>query len=76
MIIKKDDTNDDRVIDLEMLFEIGRFDDYTRDVFLSDIDNVGIDKVIENVKLNLPDGFTSGRYSQTDIQHGLDLKGC
>lgn len=76
MIIKKDDTNDDRVIYLKMLFEIGRFDDYTRDVFLSDIDNVGIDKVIENVKLNLPDGFTSGRYSQTDIQHRLDLKGC
>jgi len=76
MIIKKDDTNDDRVIYLKMLFEIGRFDDYTRDVFLSDIDNVGIDKVIENVKLNLPDGFTSGRYSQTDIQYRLDLKGC
>ena len=76
MIIKKDDTDDDRTMELELLFEIGRFDDNIRSLFLSKIDVLGIDKVIENVKLNLPDGFMSGRYSPTDIQKRLNRKGC
>ena len=76
MIIRKDDTDDDRMPELELLFEIGRFDDYLRSLFLSKIDTLGIDKVIENVKLNLPNGFISGRYSQTDILKRLKYKGC
>lgn len=76
MIIKKDNADDDRTAELDLLFEIGRFDDHLRSLFLSKIDTVGIDKVIENVRLNLPDGFTSGRYSQTDIQKRLNKKGC
>ena len=76
MIIRKDDTDDDRMPELDLLFEIGRFDDYTRSLFLSEIDTVGIDKVIENVKMNLPNGFISGRYSQGDILNRLKYKGC
>jgi len=76
VIIKKDNTDDDRTMELELLFEIGKFDDCIRSLFLSKIDTLGIDKVIENVKMNLPDGFTSGRYSPTDIQKRLKLKGC
>ena len=76
MKIYKDNTDDDRTSELETLFDIYKFDEHLQYLFLKKIEEVGIDAVIEDVLLNLPDGFSCGRYRLKDIYRRLNQLGC
>jgi len=76
VIIRKDDIDDDRMTELETLFDIYAFDEHLRSLFLSKIDTLGIDAVIDDVLLNLPDGFSCGHYKDKDIHRRLNKMGC
>ena len=67
MKIYKDNTDDDRTSELETLFDIYQFDEHLQYLFLKKIEEVGIDAVIEDVLLNLPDGFSCGHYKNKDL---------
>jgi len=71
-----DPEREDLIRQIEVLFDVYRYDDYIRNSYWARMDDEGQEAILEQVKRDLPDGFSRGRFMMKDIHRQLSKKGC
>lgn len=71
-----DPEREDLIRQIEVLFDTYGYDHLTRQMYWSRLDNDGPELLMEEVKRDLPDGFSRGRFLLKDINRELNRKGC